>query len=98
VPSAAVQLAGRYGLRRETIDFSGNLFMDAKVSQTMTGWRSLLLKIVDPLFRRDGQTVIPIKIEGTRSDPSFGLDSGRVFHRDPVKRPPPPGGAKAPKS
>ena len=53
--------------------------MDAKVSETVSGWKSLLLKMVDPLFRKDGRTVIPIKIEGTRNKPQFGLDAKRVF-------------------
>jgi hypothetical protein len=82
VPGAAVRLAGRYGLESETIAFAGNLFMDAKISQTTTGWKSLLLKVVDPIFRRDGRTVIPIRISGTRNQPSFGLDVRRVFNRD----------------
>jgi hypothetical protein len=82
VPGAAVRLAGRYGLKSETIDFAGNLYMDAKISQTTTGWKSLLLKVVDPMFRRDGQTVLPIHIRGTRNAPSFGLDVKRVFKRE----------------
>jgi len=81
VPGAAVQLAGQYSLEAERIAFAGNLFMDAKISETTTGWKSLLLKMVDPIFRRDGRTVIPIKINGTRDAPSFGLDRSRVFKR-----------------
>jgi len=81
VPGAAVKLSGQYGLRAGTIEFAGDLFMDAKISQTTTGWKSLLLKMVDPLFRRQGRTVVPIKIGGTRAQPSFGLDMGRVFKR-----------------
>jgi hypothetical protein len=79
VPGAVVELDGGYGLRAGSLDFSGNLYMDAKVSQTMSGWKSLLLKIVDPLFRRNGRTVVPIKIAGTRDKPQFGLDAKRVF-------------------
>ncbi len=94
VPGAAVQLAGRYDLQRQTIAFAGDLFMDAKISQTTTGWKSLLLKVVDPLFRRDGRTVVPIKVEGTRSVPHFGLDSSRVFRRGNSK----PGAKPAPSS
>ncbi len=75
-------LSGQYGLRRETLDFRGNLFMDAKVSQTVGGYKSILLRAADPLFNRDGRTVIPIQITGTRQDPSFGLDRSRLFHRD----------------
>jgi hypothetical protein len=81
VPGAVVQLDGRYGLRRGTLAFSGNLFMDAKLSQTTSGFKSLLLKVVDPLFRRGGRTVVPIKVNGTRANPDFGLDVGRVFKR-----------------
>jgi hypothetical protein len=79
VPGAVVDLSGRYGLRTETLAFSGNLFMDAKISQTTTGVKSLLLKIVDPLFRKNGRTVVPLRVSGTRDMPSFGLDFGRVF-------------------
>jgi hypothetical protein len=79
VPGAAVQLNGRYALRPETLEFHGNHFMDAKMSETTTGFKSKLLKVVDPLFRKDGRTVIPIKIGGSRHDPSFGVDAKRVF-------------------
>jgi hypothetical protein len=82
IPGAAVELAGQYALQQETLAFAGSLYMDAKVSQTMTGWKSLALKVVDPLFRRDGRTVIPLKISGTRNDPQFGIDVKRVFKRD----------------
>jgi hypothetical protein len=82
VPGAQVQLAGRYSLKPETLDFQGQLLMDAKVSQTQTGIKSLLLKAVDPLFnRRGGGSAIPIHIRGKRSDPDFGLDVRRVFRR-----------------
>ena len=83
VPGARVELAGYYGLKSEVIDFKGQLLMDAKVSQTTTGWKSLLLKVVDPLFKqKDGSgSAIPIKIKGTRNAPEFGLDVRRVFKR-----------------
>jgi AsmA-like C-terminal region len=83
VPGAKVELAGAYGLKRETIDFQGRLLLDAKISQTVTGIKSVLLKVVDPLFKqKDGTgSAIPIKIGGTRSAPAFGLDTRRVFKR-----------------
>lgn len=82
VPGAQVRLAGSYSLKRETLAFKGNLLMDAKVSQTVSGFKSLLLKIADPLFSKEGGgSSVPIKIEGTRNDPKFGLDVGRVFKR-----------------
>jgi len=81
IPGAVVELKGQYALQRETLAFLGNLFMDAKVSEATTGWKSVLLKVVDPLFRKDGQTVIPLKISGTRNNPAFGMDVRRVFKR-----------------
>jgi hypothetical protein len=81
-PGAAVSLAGSYALRPEMLDFSGTLRMDAKVSETQTGFKRILLKVVDPLFKKDGGgSAIPIKVVGPRNSPSFGLDKGRVFQR-----------------
>jgi len=75
-----VRLTGTYDLIPETLDFAGTLFMDVKVSQTTTGFKSLLLKIADPLFSREvGGSAIPIKITGNREAPKFGLDTGRVL-------------------
>jgi hypothetical protein len=82
IPGAAVKLSGVYSLRPETLAFTGSLYMDAKISQTVTGWKSMLLKLADPLFRENGQTVVPIKITGTRSAPAFGMDVGRIFKKD----------------
>jgi hypothetical protein len=78
-----VELAGRYGLKAETMDFKGQLLLDAKISQTVTGWKSLVLKVVDPFFKqKDGSgSAIPIKIGGSRNAPDFGLDVHRVFKR-----------------
>jgi hypothetical protein len=54
--------------------------MDAKVSETTTGIKRVLLKVVDPLFRRDGGgSAIPIKVTGSRANPQFGMDKGRLF-------------------
>jgi hypothetical protein len=81
VPGAVISIDGAYSLRRETLAFSGDLIMDARLSQTTTGFKSLLLKMADPLFRRNGKTHVPLKIGGTRDDPQFGLDVKRVFRR-----------------
>ncbi len=84
VPGAVVKLAGRYGLKSEQIDFKGDLLMDARISQTQSGLKRLLLKVVDPIFSKSGGgSDLPIKISGHRDNPDFGLDMGRVFHRGP---------------
>jgi len=82
VTGAEVALDGKYGLDKENLDFHGKLRMQAKLSQTMTGAKSLLLKPVDPFFRKNGQTEVPIKITGQREHPSFGLD---LHHKDKDK-------------
>ena len=76
VPGAAVELAGRYGLRDERIDFRGKLKMQAPLSQVAGGGvKGFFLKAFDPFFRKkDAGTVLPIKISGTRNSPKFGLD------------------------
>jgi hypothetical protein len=74
VEGAEVQIEGTYDLTLETLNFHGDLRLNAKLSQTMTGFKSILLKPFDGFFRKDGMTEIPIRITGTRSSPSFGLD------------------------
>ncbi len=82
VPGAMVRMAGSYHLEQETIDFAGTLLMDAKVSETTTGMKAALLKLVDPLFKRPGGgSAVPIAITGTRDEPKFGLDKGRVLKK-----------------
>ena len=83
VPGAKVQLAGGYALQAEALDFKGQLLLDAKISETVTGIKSVLLKAVDPLFKqKDGSgSAIPIRIAGSRSAPAFGLDVRRVFKK-----------------
>ena len=82
VTGAEVALNGKYALAKEDLDFHGKLRMKAKLSQTMTGAKSFLLKAFDPFFRKNGQTELPIKITGTRAHPSFGLD---FHHKDKDK-------------
>lgn len=81
VPGAQIALGGSYSLRHETLDFTGVARMDAKLSQMTKGWKSVVLKAVDPLFRRKGDTVIPLTIGGTVDDPKFGLDVKRALTR-----------------
>lgn len=81
VPGAQVQLAGSYGLRTEALDFRGTLRMQATVSEASGGGiKGFFLKAIDPLFKKKGAgAVVPIRIQGTRDKPKFGLDVGRVF-------------------
>lgn len=83
VPGSLVRLTGTYDLLPETVNFTGTVLMDATISQMTTGFKSKLLKIIDPIFAKKGGggTEIPIKISGSRNNPSFGLDKGGLFKR-----------------
>jgi hypothetical protein len=76
LPGAEVALKGEYTLNGETFEFAGNVKTNAKLSQMVASkWKSLLLKPVDPFFKKDGAGAeIPIRVSGTRSAPKFGLD------------------------
>ena len=74
VPGVDVDLNGTYGLENEEMDFRGTARLAAKVSQMTTGWKSVLLRAVDPIFKKKNVGAeIPIRITGTPEKPSFGL-------------------------
>ena len=75
VPGADVSLNGSYNLDEDALDFHGALKLQAKVSQTMSGWKHWLLKPVDPFFAKHGAgTYLKIKVAGDAKAPKFGLD------------------------
>jgi hypothetical protein len=77
VPGAAVSVAGDYNLGDGMLDFHGALSLDAKISQTVTGWKHWVLKPIDPFFAKNGAgTYLKIKITGDAHHPKFGLDRG----------------------
>jgi hypothetical protein len=80
IPGTQVDLTGIYSLDGNQFDFHGKARLDAKLSQMVTGWKSILLKPADPFFSKHGAgTEIPVKITGTKSEPHFGTDFG---HKD----------------
>ena len=75
IPGADLDLAGKYLFAEEAVDFRGKLRLDAKLSQTQTGWKRWVLKPVDRFFAKEGAgTLLRIKIDGTRNDPHFSRD------------------------
>jgi hypothetical protein len=83
VPGAIVQLAGTYDLSNQGLAFAGDLLLDASLAETTSGMKAVIATIAQPLFRRKGGgSRIPIKVGGTRSKPTFGLDVKRVFGRE----------------
>jgi hypothetical protein len=78
VAGAGIDLAGNYNLTTDALDFHGALKLEAKISETMSGWKRWAFKPVDPFFSKDGAgTLLRIKIEGSAKEPKFGLDLGK---------------------
>lgn len=75
IPGADLKLEGSYNLDDEVLDFHGDLRLQAKLSQTQTGWKRWALKPVDPFFAKNGAGLYTkIKITGTRKEPKFGRE------------------------
>jgi hypothetical protein len=78
VPGAKVDLAGNFDMDSDALDFLGTLKLQARVSQTMTGWKRIALKPVDPFFAKEGAgTFLRIAVDGTSRKPNFGLARGK---------------------
>jgi hypothetical protein len=84
VEGASIALAGTYGVNTGELDFRGKLRMEARISQTVTGKKSFFLKAVDPFFRKNGVTEIPVKITGTKDAPKYGLDLHDKANKEPA--------------
>jgi len=83
IPGTHIDLTGDYGLDGKQFNFQGKAMLDAKLSQMTTGWKSILLKPVDPFFSKDGVgTEVPIRITGTESEPHIGLEFGHKSEHD----------------
>ena len=68
-------------MKSEALNFTGVLITDASISEMTTGWKSVFAKLADLWFRRNGETVIPIRIAGHKDKPEFGLDARRALRR-----------------
>ena len=79
VPGTSIKVAGVYSLDGARFNFSGTADMQATVSRMVGGWKGVLLMPFDKVFQKNGAgTEVPFKIDGTRSDPHFGLDLDRL--------------------
>jgi AsmA-like C-terminal region len=75
VPGATARMRGSFSLVDYKIDLHGQLWVDTKLSNTTSGAKAVLLKMMDPLFKkRNKGEILPVRISGTYQKPSFGLD------------------------
>lgn len=86
VPGALAQMDGTYNLLNQQLDFDGTLRMEAELSQATRGVKSFFLKALDPFFKKKhAGAVIPIKLTGTYSHPSFGFAIASRHRDDPLR-------------
>lgn len=72
VPGASAQLQGTYNVIHYAVNLHGTLALEKDLSDATTGVKSIVLKIVDPFFkRRNAGAVIPVSITGTYDHPIF---------------------------
>jgi hypothetical protein len=83
IPGAHAQMHGTYNLISEKIDLHGALKMDSDLSDTSHGAKAVILKVLDPFFKkkRGRGSDVPVKISGDYHHPSFGMDVGKAGKR-----------------
>jgi hypothetical protein len=80
VKGATIHVNGTHSLKSRAVDLSGAVLLSASASRTMTGFKSLLLKPFDPLFRKNGAgTRLAISVAGTQDQPEVKFDLGRTM-------------------
>jgi AsmA-like C-terminal region/AsmA family len=74
VPGAEAVMHGTYNLQDTKMDFHGDLKTEASISDDSTGVKAVLLKPLDPLFKKKhAGAVVPVEMTGTYHDPHFGV-------------------------
>ncbi|HEX3544695.1 MAG TPA: AsmA-like C-terminal region-containing protein [Candidatus Acidoferrum sp.] len=74
VPGAEAILSGTYNLENTKIDFHGDLKTEASLSEDSSGVKAVLLKPLDPLFKKKhAGAEVPVEMTGTYSNPHFGV-------------------------
>lgn len=65
VAGAQATLVGTFNFHNQVVDLTGNLATEAGLSHAVTGFKSVLLKPLDPFFKKgNAGAVIPIRVSG----------------------------------
>ncbi len=79
VPGANAKLHGTYSLIDYKVDLHGTLITTGNVSNGTSGFKSLLVKAITPLFKRKAKAkIVPFRITGTYGNTSVALDLGKI--------------------
>jgi hypothetical protein len=75
MPGAEAHLHGTFNLLDTRIHLTGTVALEKGISHAVTGWKSVLLKPLSPLFKKkDAGAVVPIAVTGTAARPKVGSD------------------------
>lgn len=98
VPGATARLHGTYNLLNHKIDLRGQMQVQSKISNTTSGVKSFLLKVMEPFFKKRQQgEIVPVLIGGTYQHPNFGLDlNDKKAQKVPPPHPLPDSGPSKP--
>jgi len=80
VPGVQVQMKGAYSVAQQELDFTGDVRLQATVSQTQKGIKRWVTVPFDPLFKKNGAgTYLPVTIQGSTDHPKIQLDWKKVL-------------------
>jgi hypothetical protein len=75
VPGASATIHGTYNLLDHTVNLHGVLDTKGKLSDSTTGFKSLIAKLITPFFKKKNEVkLVPFKITGTFANASVSLD------------------------
>ena len=87
VPGAHARMHGTYDVMNHKIDLHGRMRVDTKISNTSTGVKALLLKVMDPIFKKKKKgEIVLVHILGTYEKPEFGLDLTQGSNKKPAAK------------
>jgi AsmA-like C-terminal region len=75
VPGAFAKVHGVYNLENKEVNLHGTLKTEAELSEMSTGFKSVLLKPLNVVFKKKhAGAEVPVHLIGTYKNPEFGLD------------------------
>jgi hypothetical protein len=75
IPGASIRMTGRYNLLSQRIDFHGDAWTQAELSDDTTGVKSVLLKPINSFFKRKhAGAKVPVEMTGAYDNPHFGVE------------------------
>jgi hypothetical protein len=75
IPGASARMHGTYNIINYKVDLHGNMRVETRIFKTASGFKSFLLKVMDPIFKKKKKgEIVPVHVTGTYQKPEFGLD------------------------